>query len=414
MSQLKANQFPVRTFGGPTALFEYGGLRFLTDPTFDGPGDYATPGGPTLVKTAPSTTTPADLGPIDVVLLSHDEHADNLDASGRALLADVPLTLTTPGGGKRLGAKAKGLADWESAVRTPHWYGSVAREHTQESADGYGDDTAFDAESEEEESHGEGCVPSRAGPRLANDRDVRFVLMVGDLDGRGAAPGVHAAAHPVQVRVRIVPNLPPRTRALPTLSAFTVMPFRGRYHWRYTLSAPMAPNAMLPAPKEGPTSRITSARLHSPWIPTASDRAKWNRPTANAQIFRLRFRRSSADLVKARAVTRVEPSTASASSVHIVSAALTASTNRATAASLTSSTRCTAGAVPAGAVSSTVTARPSERMRRIARRGIRSSSVARRNTSASSSNWSRVPPELRRTGIGDTIDMCLIVWARRG
>ncbi|CAM5619827.1 MBL fold metallo-hydrolase [Streptomyces badius] len=114
MSQLNANRFPVRTLGGPTALFEYGGLRFLTDPTFDGPGDYPMPGGLTLVKTAPSIATPADLGPIDVVLLSHDEHADNLDASGRALLADVPLTLTTPGGGKRLGAKAKGLAAWET------------------------------------------------------------------------------------------------------------------------------------------------------------------------------------------------------------------------------------------------------------------------------------------------------------
>ncbi|MFJ8007343.1 MBL fold metallo-hydrolase [Streptomyces fagopyri] len=113
MSQLDAEQFPVRTFGGPTALFEYGGLRFLTDPTFDGPGDYPS-SGPTLTKTAPSTATPADLGPIDVVLLSHDEHADNLDISGRALLADVPLTLTTPGGGERLGEKAEGLADWET------------------------------------------------------------------------------------------------------------------------------------------------------------------------------------------------------------------------------------------------------------------------------------------------------------
>ncbi|WP_030257124.1 MBL fold metallo-hydrolase [Streptomyces violens] len=107
------DQFPVLVFGGPTALFEYGGLRFLTDPTFDGPGDYPSPG-PTLTKTAPSTGSPADLGPIDVVLLSHDEHADNLDTSGRALLADVPLTLTTPGGGQRLGEKATGLADWES------------------------------------------------------------------------------------------------------------------------------------------------------------------------------------------------------------------------------------------------------------------------------------------------------------
>ncbi|MFD5270461.1 MBL fold metallo-hydrolase [Streptomyces sp. NPDC058335] len=107
------NQFPVRVLGGPTALFEYGGLRFLTDPTFDGPGDYPSQG-PTLTKTAPSTATPVDLGPVDVVLLSHDEHADNLDKSGRALLAGVPLTLTTPDGARRLGERTKGLADWES------------------------------------------------------------------------------------------------------------------------------------------------------------------------------------------------------------------------------------------------------------------------------------------------------------
>ncbi|MEU9080116.1 MBL fold metallo-hydrolase [Kitasatospora sp. NPDC004745] len=109
-------QFPVRLFGGPTALFEYGGLRFLTDPTFDAPGDYQRPGGPVLTKTAPAAGGPADVGRVDVVLLSHDEHADNLDHSGRALLADVPLTLTTPGGGRRLGGTARGLADWESVT----------------------------------------------------------------------------------------------------------------------------------------------------------------------------------------------------------------------------------------------------------------------------------------------------------
>ncbi|MGW8801334.1 MBL fold metallo-hydrolase [Streptomyces sp. NBC_01544] len=105
---------PVRVFGGPTALFEYGGLRFLTDPTFDAPGDYPRPDGRRLTKTAPSSGRPADLGRIDVVLLSHDEHPDNLDHSGRALLSDVPLTLTTPGGGQRLGKGATGLTDWES------------------------------------------------------------------------------------------------------------------------------------------------------------------------------------------------------------------------------------------------------------------------------------------------------------
>jgi L-ascorbate metabolism protein UlaG (beta-lactamase superfamily) len=106
--------FPVRVFGGPTALFEYGGLRFLTDPTFDTPGDYPSDDGTVLTKTAPSRGTPADLGRVDVVLLSHDEHADNLDNAGRSLLAGIPLTLTTPGAEQRLGGKAKGLADWES------------------------------------------------------------------------------------------------------------------------------------------------------------------------------------------------------------------------------------------------------------------------------------------------------------
>ncbi|MFJ4847181.1 MULTISPECIES: MBL fold metallo-hydrolase [unclassified Streptomyces] len=116
MSSLPAatNPFPVRVFGGPTALFEYGGLRFLVDPTFDAPGDYPRPGGRFLTKTAASSGVPADLGAVDVVLLSHDQHPDNLDTSGRALLADVPLTLTTPGGGQRLKERAKGLADWES------------------------------------------------------------------------------------------------------------------------------------------------------------------------------------------------------------------------------------------------------------------------------------------------------------
>ncbi|MGY0070234.1 MBL fold metallo-hydrolase [Streptomyces sp. QTS137] len=116
---LQTAPFPVRVFGGPTALFEYGGLRFLTDPTFDGPGDHQAPG-VVLTKTAAADGSPADVGRVDVVLLSHDEHADNLDTSGRALLADVPLTLTTPGGGERLGQAATGLADWQSIELERH------------------------------------------------------------------------------------------------------------------------------------------------------------------------------------------------------------------------------------------------------------------------------------------------------
>jgi L-ascorbate metabolism protein UlaG (beta-lactamase superfamily) len=124
-SRVADQQFPVRVLGGPTALFEYGGLRFLTDPTFDEPGDYRNPGRPLLTKTAPAAARPADLGRIDVVLLSHDEHADNLDNSGRELLGRVPLTLTTTGGAQRLGGSAKGLAEWEPITLDRPGGGSV-------------------------------------------------------------------------------------------------------------------------------------------------------------------------------------------------------------------------------------------------------------------------------------------------
>ncbi len=104
----------VRVFGGPTALIEFGGLRFLTDPAFDAPGDYPVGPGRFLTKTAPAAIEPAELGPLDAVLLSHDQHPDNLDHAGRALLAEVPLVLTTVSGAGRLGGAARGLAPWES------------------------------------------------------------------------------------------------------------------------------------------------------------------------------------------------------------------------------------------------------------------------------------------------------------
>lgn len=70
----------IQAVGGPTAILELGGVRLLTDPTFDPPGDYPRPDGPTLVKLAPPALGPDDLGRVDAVLLSHD-HADNLDRS---------------------------------------------------------------------------------------------------------------------------------------------------------------------------------------------------------------------------------------------------------------------------------------------------------------------------------------------
>lgn len=109
---------PVTVFGGPTALIEYVGLRLLTDPTFDAPGDYELGPGLVLTKTAPSATSAEAIGKVDVVLLSHDQHPDNLDNLGRAYLQDVPVVLTTPSGAERLaselGDKVQGLAPWKA------------------------------------------------------------------------------------------------------------------------------------------------------------------------------------------------------------------------------------------------------------------------------------------------------------
>jgi L-ascorbate metabolism protein UlaG (beta-lactamase superfamily) len=104
----------VRALGGPTVLIEHGGLRLLTDPTFDEPGDYDTDFGTTFTKTASAAMHSGALGAVDAVLLSHDEHPDNLDTSGRALLVTVPVVFVTESGAERLGGNARGLAPWQS------------------------------------------------------------------------------------------------------------------------------------------------------------------------------------------------------------------------------------------------------------------------------------------------------------
>ena len=100
--------------GGPTLHLRYAGLTFLTDPTFDPPGEY--PGtGATLRKLVGPAVPLAELGPVDVVLLSHDQHADNLDHAGRALLASVPTVLSTPDAAARIPG-VRGLVPWEQAT----------------------------------------------------------------------------------------------------------------------------------------------------------------------------------------------------------------------------------------------------------------------------------------------------------
>lgn len=103
--------------GGPTLRLTYAGLTFLTDPTFDEPGTYPSPSS-TLTKLRGPAVDAAVLGPVDVVLLSHDQHADNLDTSGRALLPAAGTVLTTPEAATRLPEvpAVRGLEPWEDVT----------------------------------------------------------------------------------------------------------------------------------------------------------------------------------------------------------------------------------------------------------------------------------------------------------
>lgn len=110
----------VETIGGPTVVLDYGGLRLVTDPTFDEPGEYPGRSGYSLVKTAPPSRGRDELGEIDVVLLSHDQHPDNLDRSGRELLGRAKLVLSTGSAASRLGEVITAMPNWRNLeIETP-------------------------------------------------------------------------------------------------------------------------------------------------------------------------------------------------------------------------------------------------------------------------------------------------------
>lgn len=101
--------------GGPTVILEIGGLRLMTDPTLDPKGETFMLGDkPGYWKTAGPAVT--DIGHIDAVLLSHDQHKDNLDNAGKEFLRQVAKTFTTIDGAQRLGGNSKGLKPFEKII----------------------------------------------------------------------------------------------------------------------------------------------------------------------------------------------------------------------------------------------------------------------------------------------------------
>lgn len=94
-------------------LLELGPFRLLTDPAFDPPGRTFSVAGLARYRRLDSAPPP-DVGRLDACLVSHDQHEDNLDESGRALLRTAPVVLSTRAAAVRLGGAARGLAPFET------------------------------------------------------------------------------------------------------------------------------------------------------------------------------------------------------------------------------------------------------------------------------------------------------------
>jgi len=126
-------QLGIQLVGGPTAILEYAGLRWLTDPTLSPPGEY---GGLTKL-TGPALDISEQHG-IDVVLLSHHQHTDNFDPDGRAFLPNANRVLSTTKAAQELGGNVVGLEPWsEVELETPSGCTvKVTAVHAQHGPDG--------------------------------------------------------------------------------------------------------------------------------------------------------------------------------------------------------------------------------------------------------------------------------------
>ncbi|KAJ5381223.1 beta-lactamase superfamily domain-containing protein [Penicillium cataractarum] len=104
----------VTHIGTATAVLEVNGINFLTDPFFSPAGTFWDRGRVVLKVTENPALRLDQLPVIDAVLLSHEDHPDNLDELGRQLL-DGRHVFTTVDGGNNLRPRPAvyGMKPWE-------------------------------------------------------------------------------------------------------------------------------------------------------------------------------------------------------------------------------------------------------------------------------------------------------------
>ena len=99
-------------------LIDINGFKILTDPTLDKkdrwlPQYVSSPLAFSKKYIDPALTI-EEIGKIDLVLLSHDHHSDNLDKNGRRFIKTVPIVLSTKDALRRLkNDNTVGLENWE-------------------------------------------------------------------------------------------------------------------------------------------------------------------------------------------------------------------------------------------------------------------------------------------------------------
>jgi len=112
--KIKINHIDTACF-----ILDINGFRILTDPVLDPRGGFYHFGFGSFSKKLHSPAINiSDIGKIDLVLLSHDQHEDNLDKTGREFIKTVPIVISTKPAEKRIKGVI-GLNDWENiAINT--------------------------------------------------------------------------------------------------------------------------------------------------------------------------------------------------------------------------------------------------------------------------------------------------------
>ncbi|MBW1658384.1 MBL fold metallo-hydrolase [Flavobacterium quisquiliarum] len=99
-------------------LININGFKILTDPTLDKrdrffPQYVSSPMAFSKKYCSPSLSI-EEIGKVDLVLLSHDHHSDNLDKKGRSFIRTVPVVLSTKDAVERLkDTNTIGLDNWQ-------------------------------------------------------------------------------------------------------------------------------------------------------------------------------------------------------------------------------------------------------------------------------------------------------------